>query len=41
MGGKKYYSDMDMGQWLNHEDGTNLSTVLNTELGLEMETHFG
>ncbi|KAH8600197.1 hypothetical protein B0O99DRAFT_504122 [Bisporella sp. PMI_857] len=30
-----------MGEWLCLEDGVNLSTILNAELGLEMEMHFG
>jgi len=32
---------MTFGQWLNLRTGTNLATVLNTELGLEIEMLFG
>ncbi|MCJ1251051.1 Mitochondrial chaperone Frataxin [Trapelia coarctata] len=41
--GKKQYVDdgVTMGQWLHMNSGTNLSEVLNTELGLEMEMYFG
>jgi hypothetical protein len=31
---------MTFGEWLYLRDATNLSTVLNTELVLEMDTHF-
>lgn len=32
--------EVTFGQWLHLKDGTNLSAVLNTELGLEMEMYF-
>ncbi|KAH7394675.1 hypothetical protein BKA66DRAFT_410359 [Pyrenochaeta sp. MPI-SDFR-AT-0127] len=39
---KQYVDDgVTMGEWLHLSDGTNLSDVLNTELGLKMEMLFG
>lgn len=35
------YDGMTFGQWLHLGDGTNLSALLNRELGLEMEMYFG
>jgi frataxin len=41
-GEKQHVDDgVTMGQWLQLTDGTNLSEVLNTELGSEMEMYFG
>ncbi|KAG9230594.1 hypothetical protein BJ875DRAFT_150653 [Amylocarpus encephaloides] len=41
--GQEQYIDngSTMGEWLCLEDGVNLSTILNAELGMEMEMQFG